>query len=300
MRDAPASIATMLGTTELTLARCFKIVLRDGTELGLTDHDESLVVPLDNDFYGPITYSAGHGVIVGDIEITVGLESDNTETSIPFGEMVRREAVLARRFHMADVYIFDVDWTQDSPEPLEIIAGYIAEARTERNMAVFEIRSQADRWNTVIGSLAAPRCKATFGDRLCGATPTNYATSVIDALSNMRFLVDVASMNLIDDFFRFGEVEFLTGDLAGTWPFEVIAYDGYTGEVEVLSPMPGLPAFGDQLLLKTGCSRIKESDDPTVPTCFTNNNVTRFRGLDQLPGTDRYLRWPIPGEGGTA
>jgi len=299
MRTAPASIEAMLGTTQLTLARCFKFVLRDGTEMGLTDHDRDLVVPLDNDSYGAITYYAGHGVIIGDIQVTIGLEADNTEASIPIGEMVRREAVLARRFHNADCYIFDADWTQAAPEPLELIAGYIAEARTERNMAVFEIRSQADRWNTVIGALAAPRCRADFGDRLCGATPTNYPAVVSDVLSNLRFMIDVVSLNLADDFFRFGEAEFLTGDLAGTWPYEVVSYDGYTGEVEVLSPMPGLPQAGDQLLLRNGCARIKESDDPLIPTCVTHDNVRRFRGLDQLPGTDQYLKMPIPGEGGT-
>jgi uncharacterized phage protein (TIGR02218 family) len=297
VRSAPLSIFAQLGTTQLTLSRCVKFVLRDGTELGFTDHDRDLVVPLDVDLYDPVTYRAGFGMIVGDMSFAVGLEADNTEMSFPIAELITRQNVLSRRFGMADCYVFEVDWTQPTPLPMELMAGYIGEARPEKNMAVFEVRSNADRWNTVIGRLAAPRCTADFGDAACGATPTVYATTVAESLSNMRFRVDLAE-NLADDFFRFGTAEFTSGDLGGTWPFEVVAFDGYTQEVEVLSPMPGFAGVGDAVLLRDGCSRVKKADDPTVPTCLTHNNVLRFRGLDQMPGTDRYVRFPVPGTGG--
>lgn len=298
MRTAPASIDTMLGTTQLTLARCAKIVLRDGTELGFCDHDRDLTVSVSNDFYEPLTYVAGHGIIVGDTDLAIGLEADNTEASFPLSDVITRPAILSRRFHMAKVYLFDADWTQATPQPLEIMAGHIAMARVEQAKAVFEVRSQADRWNTVIGRLAAPRCSADFGDLQCGATPTNYACAVFEPLSNMRFTVDVQD-GLIDDFFRFGEAEFVSGELAGTWPFEVVSFGSYDKEVEVLSPMPGIPAAGDQLLLRNGCSRLKLSeDDPLIPTCATYNNQRRFRGLDQMPGSDRFLRFPVPGKPG--
>lgn len=283
----------MLGTTQLTLSRCVKIVLRDGTEIGFTDHDVDLVVPLANDLYEPVTYRSGHGMIVGDISLAVGLEADNTEFSFPINEMISRASVLSRRFGMADCYFFDVDWTQPTPSPLAIVAGYIGDVRSEKNMAVFEVRSDADRWNSVIGRLAAPRCTFDFGDSDCRATPTVYATTVLEAISNMRFRVDLPS-NYADDFFRFGTVEFTTGALAATWPYEVVSFDGYLQEVEVLAPMPGFPGVGDSVLLRDGCSRVKKADDPAIPTCLSHNNVLRFGGLDQIPGTDRFIRMPIP------
>jgi uncharacterized phage protein (TIGR02218 family) len=211
----------MLGTTQLSLARCVKIVLRDGYEMGFTDHDRDLVVPLSNDFYDPVTYGAVGGLIVGDIDLQIGLEADNTEITLPFGDLVTRSKVLSRRFHNAECFFFDVDWTQATPEPMEIMAGYIALATPAENMAKFEIRSQADRWSTTIGRLASPRCSADFGDALCGATPTNYPCGVFEAISNVRFKVDLAG-GFADDFFRFGEVEFLSGGLAATWPYEVV------------------------------------------------------------------------------
>lgn len=296
MRRAPESIDVMLGTTQLSLARCVKFVLRDGTELGFTDHDRDLVVPLDNDLYDPVTYRAGFGMIVGDLDLQIGLSADNTEAHFPINELISRGALLSRRFHMADCYEFEADWTQDEPEPLELMAGYIAEARPERNIAVFEIRSQADRWNSVVGRLLNPRCSADFGDAKCGATVSVYEAAVFEVLSNMRFRVNMPA-NYADDFFRYGTAEFTSGPLSGTWPFEIISFDGYLQEVEVLAPMPGLPVLGDTVLLRDGCSRVKKADDPTVPTCLTHNNVLRFRGFDQTPGTDRFVRVAIPGQG---
>lgn len=297
MRTAPANIDAMLGTTVLTLSRCVKIVLRDGTELGFTDHDENLTVPLANDFYDPLNYRAGHGLIVGDTDLRIGLDADNTEISLPINELVSRSKVLSRRFHMADVYTFETDWTDPAAGAVEMMAGYIAEARPENNMAVFEVRSQADRWNTVIGSLLTPRCRADFGDVKCGVTPVNTPASVAQVISNMRFIVDL-DQDYPDDHWRFGSVEFLTGELAGTWPYEIVAFDGYEGEVEVLAPMPGFPEVGDQLFLRNGCSNVKFTDDPLIPTCATYNNQRRFRGFDQVPGTDRFVRFPIPGSPG--
>lgn len=297
MRTAPSSIDTMLDGTILTLSRCVKMRLRDGFEFGFTDHDRDLTVALDNDFYEPLTYLAGHGLIVGDIDLAVGLESSNTEAKLPISELITREAVLARRFHGAKAFVFDVDWTQDTPQPLEIMAGHIAEPRIERNVAVFEVRDQADFWNVTIGRLLSPRCSADFGDGQCGATVTNHSATVSETLSNMRFKLNFGGPSFADDHFRFGEVEFLSGDLASTWPYEVVRYEGSTGEVEVLSPMPGFAGVGNSALIRIGCSKLKSSDDPSLPTCLTHQNVGRFRGFDRVPGTDRFVRFPIPGMG---
>lgn len=294
MRTVPASIATMLETRQTTLSRCLKLILRDGFELGFTDHDKDLVVALPEDLYEPTTYYAGHGMIPGDISLAIGLEADNTETSFPYGDLLTRPKLLSRRFAMADAFLFDVDWTQPTPLPLNLMAGYVADVRPEKSLAVFEIRSDADRWNTVIGRIAAPRCTNDFGDFRCQVTPTVYQTTVGQVFSDMRFTVTLPD-NLADDFFRFGTAEFMSGALAGTWPYEIVAFDGYLEEVEVLAPMPGFPAPGDEVWLRNGCSKVKKADDPTVPTCLTYANVINFYGLDQLPGTDRYVRFPVPG-----
>lgn len=287
----------MLGGDQLTLARGIKILLRDGTELGFTDHDRDLVVALENDQYEPLTYLSQHGLIVGDISLALGLDSDNTDASFPINELISREAVLSRRFNQARVYLFDVNWDHYPVEPLELMAGLIAESRIERNMAVFEIRSQADFWGVTVGRLLSPMCSADFGDEHCGVTPDNTLGTVTSVISNMRFEVDLTGYG--DDHWRFGTANFISGSLAATWPFEIVAYTSTTGEVEVLSPMPAFAQVGDMLYLQSGCSRVKElPDDPTIPTCATYSNWNRFRGFDRVPGSDRFLRPAIPGSGG--
>lgn len=296
MKTVPISMSAMLATNQLTLARCVKIVLRDGTELGFTDHDRDLTVALSNDQYEPLTYQSGHGIIVGDLSLALGLDSDNGEMSFPFGDLISRTAVLSRRFNQARCYIFDVNWDHPSPEPLELMAGIIAEARPERHMVVFEIRSQADFWNVTVGRLLSPMCSADFGDEQCGATPVDTLATIETVLSNMRFTIDLTGY--ADNHWVFGTANFLSGGLAGTWPFEVVDFNGTSREVEVLAPMPATPEVGDLLYMRNGCSRVKEyPDDLTIPTCATHSNWRRFRGFDRVPGSDRYLRPAIPGGG---
>jgi hypothetical protein len=288
----------MLGTTQLTLARCVKFVLRDGTELGFTDHDRDLVVPLDVDLYDPVTYRAGFGMIVGDMSFAVGLEADNTEMSFPIAELITRRTC-SRAGSAWPTAMFSTS-TGPSPPAADGVDGRVhRRSAAGKNMAVFEVRSNADRWNTVIGRLAAPRCSADFGDAASAArrprsTPRPCRIALQHAVPGRsrgeprRRLLPV----------RHGRVH-LGRRLAArgrsrSWPSTAILQ-----EVEVLSPMPGFAEVGDAVLLRDGCSRVKKADDPTVPTCLTHNNVLRFRGLDQMPGTDRYVRFPIPGTGET-
>jgi hypothetical protein len=151
-------------------------------------------------------------------------------------------------------------------------------------MAVFEIRSQADYWNTVIGSVLTPRCRADFGDAKCGATPTSLAASVF-----RRASATCASGSTSPDnwptIFPLRRRSSSRRPLAGTWPYEVVASDGYTGEIEVLAPCPAFPRSVINSCSATAARGSRKRRRPHhVPTCLTHNNVRRFRGFDQVPG----------------
>lgn len=297
MRDAPASIDTMLAGTALTLARCVKLRLRDNSELGFIDLDRDVTVALDDDLGYPVEYRAGRGVISGDISLNIRLEADNSEIRIPIGDDVTRAAVKGRRFNQATVWIFDIDHTQDDPAPLALMKGTITESSIEEAVAVFEVRSQADFWNVTIGSVLTPRCRADFGDEQCGVALTWITTTVTAAANNMAVTLDLAGDHP-DDYFRYGAIEFLTGELADLPEMEVVDYTGATGALECFAPLAATPQVGDQVRIRRGCSRLKSSDDESLPTCLSYDNVTRFRGFDRVPGSDVYLKIPTPGSGG--
>lgn len=297
MRDLPATIEAGFATDSQALARCAVLVLRDGQLLAFTDADEDVAVDLGGTLYN-VTCRADLGLEMGNIELVAGPDASNTEVTVPLVDTVSLLSALGRRYNQATAYIFDVDYTATEPlQPLELLKGWVAETRIPQNTVVLEVRNFADLLNMVQGRLLAPRCTATYGDEQCGVAVVDVPAVVTGVISDMRFTVDLAG-TLENHHFRFGEGEFTSGELLYTPPFEVWDYEGSSGMVKALAPLPGIPQVGDTLALRIGCSKLKILDEnPSIPTCRTNNNCRRFRGFDRVPGSDVYLRVPIPGEG---
>lgn len=293
LRTASASVIAGLAAGSLQLARCVRIITRDLTAFGFSDHDVDLSITVDENT--PLSYAADAGVISGAIDLVTGLESSNCEIRMPLTADVTREDVLGRRFNQADVWIFDVEWSVTLPQPMPLLRGWIADARIEDNEAVFEVRSMQDMFNMSIGRIISPRCSADFGDTQCGVTKVDIAAVVTSAINSMQFYIDLAG-GYANGYFRFGDCEFTHGRLAGTWPFEVFEYEGSTGLVTTLAPMPLIPEPYDELNIRRGCSNVKSSTDASIPTCLSYANVGRFRGFDRVPGSDTYLKVPIPGK----
>ncbi len=296
-KNVPTSILVQIAelpTSSLTLARCCKLQLRDGTEIGFTDHDRNIEVGLGSDLYGPVVYQADEGMIVGDIDLALGLHADNTEIALPFGGITRLRHLVGRRLNHATVYLFDVDHSDPTPVAMEVMKGQVSDARAEGPLARLEVRSQSDYWNQVVGEVMGPRCSADFGDARCKKEVPPVLAIVTAVESTQRF-----SVNLVraDNFFRYGTALFTSGDLAGVWSEEVYKYEGATGTVELVASLPDAPQVGDELQLSVGCSRLKVHDDPSIQTCATYDNVPNFRGYDRVPGSDIYFRMPIPGQG---
>lgn len=300
----PAAIQAMIDAApagSLTIARCVKVTLRDGSEYGFTDHDRDLEIALPSDQYGAVHYQAGNALIVGDIDLALGLSADSTEIAFPFGGLVELREVVGRRLNHATVEIFDVDWSDPldpyGGEPFEVMKGRINDARAEGPMAICEVRSQADYWNQVIGELMSPRCAADFGDERCKATVERIECTVTSVISTQQFSISLAG-GYADNYFKYGTLQFLGGGLQDVWIEEVFGYTGASGLVELTTCLPDAPEVGDPLWIAQGCSRIKVlPDDPSIPTCATHENVVNFRGYDRVPGSDTYLRMPIPGQG---
>lgn len=292
-RTVPASIAAQQAGTKFTLATCVKLILRDGTVYTFTDLDDDIDIGTFTATGSAATYVAGEGVLVSDIEVGSGLYAGTTELTMPIGSFVKRGDVVGRRFNQATVLIFWIDHSQDTPIPLEVMKGTIGEARVAEGRAIFEVRDLFDRYHVSIGRVLTPRCTADFADAQCGLTKTEIGGVVVAASSNMQFTTSIAG-SYADQHFRFGEIRFTTGELAGLPAREVVAFTGASGLVEVFDPFPAVPAANDAFVITRGCSRLKSSTDPLLPTCLSYDNVTRFRGFDRVPGSDTYLKVPVP------
>lgn len=285
-RTVPASIATKLANKHSTLSMCLRLDLRDGTSIGITDHDRDLSVNLGD---GAITYSADTGALPSDVSLSLGFDVDNFEVTGPIGELFTLPGILGGRFDRARARLFQVDW-QAPGNYVPWMKGRIAEPRIEGGGFVMAVRSDKEAYNQTIGRVLSPYCTHDLGDALCqvAMAARTYAAVVATATNELSFTVTFDSPSPADQAdLIMGQAEFTSGDLAGTLPIEVFAISA--GAVTLFAPAAAVPQVGDALTITEGCDKLRA-------TCRDRfANVENFGGFPDAPGSSQYLKYAVPG-----
>lgn len=112
-----------------------------------------------------------------------------------------------------------------------------------------------------------------------------FAT-VATVTSNQVFTITVTEPRAsVDDWFKFGAVEWLTGNNAGLAQ-EVKAWTAATNTVKLFLGMEFAVQAGDTLTVYAGCDKKKA-------TCGSKfSNINNFRGEPYVPGQDEFFRFP--------
>lgn len=276
------ALATHVAGYSHKLACLLRLDLKDGTVICLTDHNNELTCDLGD---GAQTYSPNPGVSISDITLAAGFEASNFEAFGPVVAPFTRVAVLGGRFRAAVVRLAFVNWETLDWAP--VMRGKVGACRIEGDRWVLECRNAADAFNQTQGGVLSPYCRTWFGSPKCGVTRTPYETTVAAVTSAGRFTVDLAGDHA-DDFFNFGSVLFTSGALAGTDEARILDYAGSSALVDLFEPMLQAPEVGDGVTLYRGCSKLLKSDDASVPTCLSWDNVVNFRGHPEVPGSRFY------------
>lgn len=251
MRTLSAGLEAHLAGDAHTLATMLRLDMRDGTSLGITDHNQDLAFDLGD---GSITYSASTGILPSDVVLAAGMDSSNFEASGPIGDTVTRAAVLGGRFTAARARLFMVNWSDLTQGPAQLMSGRVADCKVIGPQFTFEIRSAADAFNQVIERVLSPYCTYDFGDAKCTIVKMAYPCTVTAVASAFQFTVDDVEA---DGFFTLGSAAFLTGALAGLPEQDVFKSVG--GAIELYVPLPVAPQIGDTLNLYRGCSKLRKS-----------------------------------------
>lgn len=286
-RSLSAEFAEYLTGDTLKLITMLRLDLRDGASLGVTDHSEDIAFDLGD---GGISYSASTGILPSDVVLAAGMESSNFEVTGPISDEVTRAGVLGGRYTAARARLFMVNWSDLTMGPARIMAGRVADAKVVGGKFSLEIRSAADAFNQTIGRVLSPYCTYDFGDPKCTVTKTPYPCEVTAVTSAFQFTVDDVEA---DGFFNVGSALFLTGENIGIAAQDVFKSVG--GAIELYVPLPVAPQVGDTLNLYRGCSKLRKSDDASLPTCLSYSNVVNFGGHPEVPGTAQYLKTAVPG-----
>lgn len=285
-RTIPGSISTDIAAGRSTLSRCVRLDLRDGTSLGITDHDSDMSVNLGD---GSLVYASGTGAIPSAISLSIGLEADNLEIRGPLTDLVSAAAILGGRFDRARARVFDADWTESPAGFIRLLYGKVSGARIEAGAFIIEIRSVADAFNQTIGRVLSPYCSHDLGDAKCQVDlgPFTFPATVASVTDDLGFTVTYSAGTPGAGALAFGVCEFLTGDLAGTVPVEVFSESA--GAVSLYAPAAEAPQIGDTLNLIAGCDKLRSTCRDTFA------NAINFGGFPDAPGSSQYLKFPVPG-----
>lgn len=287
MRMLPPGLQARLDTGCTTLATAWIVRRRDDVVLGFTDHDADLVVD-------GVTCRAASGFDASAAAEKLGFATATAEIAGALVDEAISEADLrAGRYDGASVEVHVVDW--QAPE-LSLHLSTLTLGAVTREGPAFraELRSRTAALDVERGRLYTPRCSADLGDARCGVdlTAPDRRAEVLVAMVGEASLV-VSGLSLDSDRLAGGRLLVTSGAAAG-WSVEIAAASVVSGGVRLSlwQAPPDPPAPGDAVTVTIGC-------DKSFSTCRDRfANALNFRGFPHMPGIDRILSVPMPGEGG--
>jgi uncharacterized phage protein (TIGR02218 family) len=277
MRAIDPALAAHLAGDATTLCHCWRVIRRDGTVLGFTEHDHDLT-------FVATPFLAATGFSASDGEDEAGLPASTSDVAGGFSSAAISEAdLLAGLYDGARVEVYLVNWA--APEQhLLLKIQEIGEVTRQTGQFQAELRSFSARLSEPQGRIYNRRCDAVLGDARCGidlSLPQYRAEGAIMAVSDATRL-DVSGISgFAAGFFSRGRLTFVDGPNSGL-AVDVVSHAmaGTIIQLILWLPLQNLPEVGDRVVLTAGC-------DKAFATCRGKfANPANFRGFPHMPGAD--------------
>lgn len=182
MKTIAPALAGHLESDATTTCHCWKVTLKDGAEIGFTDHDEAL-------FFAGTAFLAASGFSASDNDSETGLGAGAGEVAGGFSsEAISEEDLAAGRFDGARVELYLVNW-QAPEEHVLLSLREIGDVARAGGSFRAELRSFAHRLNQPQGRVYGRRCDAALGDARCGVALARFTGNgrvvAVDAAGNL-------------------------------------------------------------------------------------------------------------------
>ncbi len=178
MRVIPTGLQAHLDTGATTLAWCWRITRRDGSQIGFTDHDRDL------DF-DSTTFEAASGFDQTEVRETVGLSVDNADVEGALrSDKLNAADLEAGLYDNAGIEIWRVNWA-DANERVLIRSGSIGEVKRGPLAFSAEVRGLAHILQQEQGRTFQYACDALVGDGRCGKNLNVAAYRGIGAITEI-------------------------------------------------------------------------------------------------------------------
>ncbi len=272
------------GTT--TLCHCWRLVRRDGTVFGFTDHDRDL------SFAGTL-FEAAAGFTASAVSSSSGLTVDNLDVVGALTSSRLEDGDLAAGLYDdAEIEIWRVNW-QASEQRVLMRKGKLGEIGRNSEGFTAEVRGLSHRLNQPTGRLFQYACDADVGDARCGislAIGAFTGAGIVTEVTDNREIIVSGLESYADTWFARGFVTFTSGaNLSET--LEVKRHSNKAGSVvlELWHTPTETIEVGASFTARAGC-------DKQFATCRDKfSNAQKFRGFPHIPGNDFALSYPVRG-----
>lgn len=163
MEQISEAFAARLAGEALTLCLCWRLNRRDGTVIGITDHDSALSV-------GDVTYQPSGALEAGQFVQSDGLKPGQAAgQGILSSDAISEQDLSDGLFDGCQVTVYQVDWGAPEAGQRHVWSGYLSELTlTETGKfeaALVSLKSELER---PLGRVLQKRCDAVLGDARCG------------------------------------------------------------------------------------------------------------------------------------
>lgn len=281
-RTVAAPLATHIAGRAHTRCRMLLFLLRDGTAIGITDHDRDIEFDLSEaELDDPVNYLAGTGFKISDVQTGSGLDPGNYEVTGPIDDVVTLPHLLGGRWRRAITYLFEVNWAAPA-SAIDLMKGSVTVAGPKGGEFRFEVRDDRDKLSQSIGRHVTNQCRRVKESCCINIAPeTETTVSAVESALKFTVAATITSVNFIN-----GRLWFTDGELAGNDPADIFNVTGSV--IELQEPLPTEPQIGDAVTLKEGC-------DGSIQMCRDRfDNAINHDGFSAVPG-NKALMPAIPG-----
>ncbi|HZH12455.1 MAG TPA: DUF2163 domain-containing protein [Microvirga sp.] len=288
MRSIPSNLAAHMAEGATSLCHCWKLIRRDGTSFGFTDHDRDLA-------FGGTLFAARSGLEAAEATAELGFVVGGGEVSgALMSAGLTEDDISSGLYDDASVETWLVNWA-DVEERLLLDIGTIGEIRRADGSFVAEVRGLMHRYDEERGRLFRATCSADLGDAKCGINLGSTAYSDTGTVTRTDGFLGIAASGIgfSDGWCTGGKLTWTNGSNAGL-SVEVKVHRAINGtdEFDLWQRAPQEIRVGDGFRVTAGC-------DKTHATCRRKfRNVPNFRGFPHMPGNDFIIRMPQQGEAG--
>ena len=255
-------------------AICWHIKLKDGKDIGFTNHNDDIEIDGFNYLAKAlIGYDAIH-------ESIDTLKSINEISGIIDHELIREDDILKGKFDNALLSIYLVHYRHSEQHKHLLKQGYIGNIKYSNNQFYADIIPLVEKLSANITQSFSPYCRAKFCDERCKLNKSIYTKigQICKIINKNSFLDE--DRNEDNYYYNFSTIKFLSGENKSI-TLRVSNFHNKIVEV-ILSPMLKLN-LDDKYEIIAGC-------DKNFSTCINKfNNAINFRGEPHISNVIKQL-----------